>query len=127
MLYFQEAERLKGNTGEHLMALLERRLDNVVLAAGLALSRNHARQLVNHGHFTINGKWVDVASYQVRPGDEVTPRHTGIGGFLQVGTRHVPSPRRRRLAHSALGLLPGSPTGEQRANHFKINKSELSR
>jgi len=57
------------------MALLERRLDNVVLAAGLALSRNHARQLVNHGHFTINGKWVDVASYQVRAGDEITPRH----------------------------------------------------
>ena len=74
MLYFREAERLKGNTGEHLMALLERRLDNVVLAAGLALSRNHARQLVNHGHFTINGKWVDVASYKVRAGDEVTPR-----------------------------------------------------
>lgn len=73
-LYFEEAERLKGNTGEHLMALLERRLDNVVLAAGFALSRNHARQLVNHGHFTVNGRWVDVASFQVRPGDEISPR-----------------------------------------------------
>jgi len=72
-LYFLEAERLKGNTGENLMMLLERRLDNVVLASGFALSRNHARQLVNHGHFTVNGKKVDVASYQVRPGDVVTP------------------------------------------------------
>ena len=72
-LYFKEAERIKGNTGENLMSLLERRLDNVVLASGFALSRNHARQLINHGHFTVNGKWVDVASYRVRPGDEVSP------------------------------------------------------
>jgi small subunit ribosomal protein S4 len=49
-LYFNEAERLRGNTGENLMVLLERRLDNVVLASGFALSRNHARQLINHGH-----------------------------------------------------------------------------
>jgi small subunit ribosomal protein S4 len=55
------------------MTLLERRLDNVVLAAGMALSRNHARQLVNHGHFRVNGRRVDIASYQVRAGDEVTP------------------------------------------------------
>jgi small subunit ribosomal protein S4 len=70
-LYFKEAERLKGNTGENLLMLLERRLDNVVLASGFALSRNHARQLINHGHFTVNGKRVDIASFQVRPGDEL--------------------------------------------------------
>jgi small subunit ribosomal protein S4 len=73
-LYFREAERLKGNTGETLLSLLERRLDNVVLGSGFALSRNHARQLINHGHFTVNGKWVDIASYQVRPGDVIAPR-----------------------------------------------------
>lgn len=72
-LYFREAERLKGNTGENLMMLLERRLDNVVLASGFALSRNHARQMINHGHFRVNGRKVDVCSYQVRPGDLVTP------------------------------------------------------
>jgi small subunit ribosomal protein S4 len=72
-LYFKEAERLKGNTGENLLLLLERRLDNVVLASGFALSRNHARQLINHGHFTVNGRRVDIASFQVRPGDEVVP------------------------------------------------------
>jgi len=71
--YFQEAERLKGNTGENLMMLLERRLDNVVLASGFALSRNHARQLINHGHFRVNDRKVDVCSYQVRPGDVITP------------------------------------------------------
>jgi small subunit ribosomal protein S4 len=70
---FTEAERMKGNTGENLMGLLERRLDNVVLACGFALSRNHARQLINHGHFTVNGRWVDVSSFRVRPGDEISP------------------------------------------------------
>jgi small subunit ribosomal protein S4 len=73
-LYFHQAARTKGNTGETLLALLERRLDNVVLASGFALSRNHARQLINHGHFTVNGKWVDVCSFQVRPGDVIAPR-----------------------------------------------------
>ena len=72
-LYFHEAERLKGNTGENLMMLLERRLDNVVLASGFALSRNHARQMINHGHFRVNAKKVDICSYQVRPGDVVSP------------------------------------------------------
>lgn len=74
-IYFEEAERMKGNTGENLMVLLERRLDNVVLAAGFALSRNHARQLVNHGHFAVNGRFVDVASFSVRPGDVVSVRN----------------------------------------------------
>src|SRR5688572_23504077 len=74
-IYFQEAERMKGNTGENLMVLLERRLDNVVLAAGFALSRNHARQLVNHGHFAVNSRFVDVSSFNVRPGDTVTVRN----------------------------------------------------
>jgi len=72
-LYFHEAERLQGNTGENLMMLLERRLDNVVLASGFALSRNHARQLINHGHFRVNDRKVDICSYQVRPGDIITP------------------------------------------------------
>ena len=71
-LYFKEAERMKGNTGENLLSLLERRLDNVVLASGFALSRNHARQMINHGHFQVNGRRVDIASFQTRPGDKVT-------------------------------------------------------
>ena len=73
-LYLKEAERLKGNTGENLLSLLERRLDNVVIAGGLALSRNHARHMINHGHITVNGRRVDVASFMVRPGDKVSVR-----------------------------------------------------
>ena len=72
-LYFREAKRLRGNTGENLLMLLERRLDNVVLASGFALSRNHARQLINHGHFRVNGRKVTIASFQVRPGDTIDP------------------------------------------------------
>jgi small subunit ribosomal protein S4 len=72
-LHFKEAERMRGNTGENLLALLERRLDNVVLASGFALSRNHARQLINHGHFQVSGRRVSIASFLVRPGDVVEP------------------------------------------------------
>ena len=69
MLYFKEAERLKGNTGENLLALLSRRLDNVVLTGGMSTTLAQARQLVNHGHFLVNGKRCTIPSYQVRPGD----------------------------------------------------------
>lgn len=68
-MYFKEAERGKGNTGEALMRLLERRLDNVVHRLGFAHSRAQARQIVGHGHITVNGKRVDIPSYLVRPGD----------------------------------------------------------
>lgn len=74
ILYFRKAGRLKGNTGEHLLMLLTRRLDNVVLTAGFALTLPQARQLVNHGHFRVNGKRLSIPSYQVRPGDVITPR-----------------------------------------------------
>ncbi len=74
MLYFREAERMKGNTGENLLSLLTRRLDNVVLTAGFAVTLPQARQWVNHGHFTVNGKRVTIPSYQMKPGDVVAPR-----------------------------------------------------
>jgi small subunit ribosomal protein S4 len=67
--YFARAERGKGNTGETLMSLLERRLDNVVHRLGFAPSRAAARQMVMHGHITVNGRRVDVPSYLVRAGD----------------------------------------------------------
>ncbi len=73
-LYFQEAERMAGNTGDNLVSLLERRLDSLVIGAGFALSRVHARHLVNHGHFQINGKLVDIPSYRVRAGDKLSLR-----------------------------------------------------
>lgn len=73
-LYFQRAAARKGVTGENLLAILERRLDNVVYRLGFAASRAQARQLVNHGHFTVNTRKVDVASFQVRKGDIVELR-----------------------------------------------------
>ena len=69
--YYEEAERTQGMTGENLLKLLERRLDNVVYRMGMAESRNEARQLVLHEHFSVNGKKVNVPSIIVRVGDEV--------------------------------------------------------
>ncbi|MDF2520643.1 MAG: rpsD [Clostridia bacterium] len=68
-LYFEEAARQKGVTGENLLRLLELRLDNVVYRMGYGDSRKEARQLVRHGHFTVNGKKVDIPSYQVKLND----------------------------------------------------------
>ena len=70
--YFEAAERTRGITGETLLQLLERRLDNVIYRLGLATSRAQARQLVRHGHFTVNGKKVDIPSYSVKAGDIIT-------------------------------------------------------
>jgi small subunit ribosomal protein S4 len=72
--YFGVAQRQKGNTGENLLVLMERRLDNVVLSLGLAFSRFDARQMVAHGHVHVNKKRVDIAGYLVRPGDEIEVR-----------------------------------------------------
>lgn len=69
--YFSEATRRAGNTGDVLMTLLETRLDNVVTRLGLAVSRPQARQLIGHGHVTVNGRKLDIPSYLVRPGDVV--------------------------------------------------------
>jgi small subunit ribosomal protein S4 len=72
--YFFEADRLKGVTGENLLVLLERRLDSMVFRLGFATSRNESRQLVRHGHFRVNGRKVNIPSYQVRPGDVIEVR-----------------------------------------------------
>jgi len=69
--YFEKAERAKGQTGENLLIMLERRLDNVVYRAGLASSRAQARQLVLHGHIQVSGRKVNIPSYLVKEGDEI--------------------------------------------------------
>ncbi|MBL4936119.1 30S ribosomal protein S4 [Clostridium sp. YIM B02515] len=70
--YFEKADRMKGMTGENLLRLLEMRLDNVVFRLGYGSSRREARQLVNHGHFLVNGKKVDIPSYGLSAGDVIT-------------------------------------------------------
>ena len=79
---YEKAESMKGNTGENLLSLVERRLDNVVYRLGYASTRREARQLVNHGHYTVNGKRVNIPSYTVNVGDVIatgTPAGVGIG------------------------------------------------
>jgi small subunit ribosomal protein S4 len=72
--YFKEAERMKGITGENLLILLERRLDNMVYRLGFASSRNEARQLVRHGHIRVNDRKVDIPSFLTKPGDTIQLR-----------------------------------------------------
>ncbi len=70
-MYYEKAERMNGNTGEILLSLVERRLDNVVYRLGFASTRREARQLVNHGHYTVNGKSVNIPSYLVDVNDVI--------------------------------------------------------
>jgi len=72
--YFERAARMKGVTGENLLVLLERRLDNAVYRAGFATSRRQARQLVTHGHIEVNGRKVDIPSFQINVGDRIGVR-----------------------------------------------------
>ena len=70
-MYYEKAERMNGNTGELLLSLVERRLDNVVYRLGFAATRREARQLVNHGHYTVNGMSVNIPSYLVDVNDVI--------------------------------------------------------
>ncbi|HJG87644.1 30S ribosomal protein S4, partial [Pseudoflavonifractor capillosus] len=69
--YYEKATRMPGKTGDNLLILVERRLDNAVYRLGFANTRREARQLVNHGHFTVNGQRVDIHSYLVKAGDVI--------------------------------------------------------
>jgi len=94
--YFHEADRKKGVTGENLLSLLERRLDSVAYRLGFASTRTEARQLVRHRHFTVNGKTVNIPSFQVKPGDKVSLREKSrtkpriVECLEGVGRRGVP-------------------------------------
>ena len=74
--YYEKAMRMPGETGENLLVLVERRLDNVVYRLGFAMTRREARQLVNHGHFTVNGRKVNIPSYLVKVGDVIEVRES---------------------------------------------------
>lgn len=87
--YFREAQRRKGLTGVNLLALLETRLDNVVYRLGFASSRAQARQLVQHGHFDVNGRKTNIPSYLVKPGDVITIRDTSRGNAYFSGVSEI--------------------------------------
>ena len=93
--YYKEAARQSGITGTNLLVILESRLDNVVYRSGLARTRPQARQLVNHGHFLVNGKRVDIPSYQVRGGEVITVKERSLEILpilhsIDTGDRMVP-------------------------------------
>jgi small subunit ribosomal protein S4 len=94
---FEHAERMRGVTGTNLLVLLERRLDNMVYRMGFARSRNEARQLVRHNHFTVNGRKVNIPSFLVREGDEVAVKEKSrkvasiVEALSQASRRGFPS------------------------------------
>ncbi len=101
--YYKLASRQGGITGDNLLRLLESRLDNVVWRAGLAETRPQARQLVNHGHFRVNGQKVDIASYRVRSGDVITLKEGSKDLIVvqhSVDTLGRPTPEWLEVDHS---------------------------
>ena len=112
--YFHRAEHTKGNTGDVLMSLLERRLDNVIHRLGFGQSRNQARQIVNHGHVTVNGRRVDVASYLVNVGDIIRVKNRAksldlVRGAMAESERDVPdflTVSETDLPEGVVGRLP---------------------
>ncbi|AFW93092.1 30S ribosomal protein S4 [Dolichospermum sp. UHCC 0684] len=105
--YVRKARRVAGSTGQVLLQLLEMRLDNTVFRMGMAPTIPAARQLVNHGHVTVNGKPVDIASYQCRPGEEVAVRNREASKKLVEAN----------LQYPGLANLP---------SHLEFDKTKLS-
>lgn len=108
-LYFKEADRRKGITGENLLVALERRLDNVVFSLGFAASRAQARQLVRHGHITVDGKKTTIPSYQLKPGQEVAVKD---GSRKNEQIRISVETARGRGVPDWLQLVPENFTGK---------------
>jgi small subunit ribosomal protein S4 len=112
--YYERAEATKGNTGDVLMSLLERRLDNVVHRLGFGLSRAAARQLVSHGHVTVNGKRCDVPSYLVKVGDVIRVKNRSNSldlarGHMAENSRQTPdflSVTGSEIPEGIVGRLP---------------------
>jgi small subunit ribosomal protein S4 len=115
--YFHQAGQSKGNTGNALLILLERRLDNVVHRLGFGQSRNQARQLVGHGHITVNGHRVDVPSYQVRVGDVIRVKNHArsldlVRGAMAENSRDVPDFLSRSDSQIPEGIVGRLPSAE---------------
>ena len=108
-LYFKEADRRKGITGENLLVALERRLDNVVFSLGFAASRAQARQLVRHGHITVDAKKTTIPSYQLKPGQEVAVKE---GSRKNEQIRVSVETARGRGVPDWLQLVPENFTGK---------------
>ncbi len=102
--YYEKASRKQGVTGENLLRLLEQRLDNVVYRLGFGASRAQSRQLIRHGHFSVNGRRVTIPSFQVKPGDEISLKHERAKETIESATDLVASvPAWLQADHENLG------------------------
>ena len=131
--YYEKASRQPGITGENLLRMLECRLDNVLVRLGFAASRRQARQLVRHGHWTVNGRRVDIPSYQVREGDVIavkagTPvdardprRHRADGAGARVAAG------RPRRPHGEGAAQAGAPRGHRPCRNSSSSSCTPSR
>jgi small subunit ribosomal protein S4 len=112
--YFDQAVKGKGNTGDALMAILERRLDNVVHRLGFGQSRSQARQMIRHGHITVNGKRLDIPSYEVRIGDVIRVKNRAksldlVRGAMAEHSRDIPDFLSRSDAQIPEGIVGRLP------------------
>mgnify|MGYP002521239839 FL=1 len=113
--YYEEAVRMKGITGENMLSLIERRLDNVVYRMGIGSSRSESRQIVNHGHITVNGKRVNVPSFIVKVGDviEVKENKRELEMFKQLKGMKIVMPKWLEFNSETLkGKILALPTRE---------------
>ena len=113
--YYEEAERMRGVTGENMLALIERRLDNVVYRMGIGASRAQCRQIGNHGHITVNGKSVDIPSYQVKIGDVISVHETSKDNaiFKELRGARIVMPKWLEFdTESLVGKITDSPKRE---------------
>ena len=115
---FEKAAHMKGITGENLLGLMERRLDSVIYRMGLATSRPQARQIVRHGHIQVNGRKVNIPSYVVRPGEEISVRDSSKENptilSARDATAHAPSPSWMDVDRDNLrGKISGQPRRDE--------------
>ena len=128
-MYYEKANRMQGKTGENLLTLIERRLDNVVYRLGFAKTRREARQLTTHGHFTVNGQRVDIPSYLVKVGDVIEVREKSrasvkFKGLVGEDAPMVTIPKwlsAPRIPSRARSLL--SPSGTTSTSPWKSTSS----
>ncbi len=116
--YFEKARAQKGVTGENLLFMLEKRLDNVVYRSGFSTSRRQARQLVNHGHIEVNGRKVNIPSFQVKVGDTVTVKNRSVKNVHVEGAWQTAAGRGRPgwIAPAGRDLSVSIAAGPSRAD-----------
>ena len=125
-LYYQEAERIKGSTGENLLRLLESRLDNVVYRMGFAVTRAEARQLVSHKSICVNGHVLNIASYNVKPGDIVSvcdkaKKQLRIAAALELSQQREPTSWIDVDSKELSGVYKTMPDMDQLPPEFKVS------